>query len=322
MDDLISLIVPIYNVEGYLRKCIDSILVQTYNNLEILLVNDGSPDSSGIICDEYAKKDPRIKVIHKENGGLSDARNKGLDIAVGNYIGFVDGDDYIEPDMYQTLYHLIKEYNTDLSMISYNNVKNGITRPRVNTNTIRIFEKMEALQSIIIDKEIQSYVWNKLYKAEILQDIRFPIGIMYEDVSTMLKIFKKMNNIVYFETPKYNYVFRENSIVNDYSHQKQEDCLSVVIDNYYEVEEFPDLDKYRCYSVILWMVRLYGFMIRANDPDNAFIKKHYDLFQKAYERHKEYIVDNLDPAKRIILFAMLWDLDKSREVVKVLYGLN
>lgn len=118
-EKLISIIVPVYNVEKYLKECIDSVISQTYKNLEIILVDDGSTDKSGEICDEYSKKDSRIKVIHKENGGLSDARNVALDIAKGEYIGFVDSDDYVEKDMFETLYKLAEEHNTEISSISF-----------------------------------------------------------------------------------------------------------------------------------------------------------------------------------------------------------
>lgn len=118
-DKLISIIIPVYNVQNYLRECIDSVIAQTYKNLEIILVDDGSPDKSGEICDEYSKKDARIKVIHKENGGLSDARNVALDIAKGEYIGFIDSDDYVEKDMFETLHTLAVEHNAEISSISF-----------------------------------------------------------------------------------------------------------------------------------------------------------------------------------------------------------
>lgn len=118
-DKLITIIIPVYNVEKYLRECIDSVIAQTYKNLEIILVDDGSIDKSGEICDEYSKKDSRIRVIHKKNGGLSDARNVALDIAKGEYIGFIDSDDYIEKDMFETLYKLAEKYHAEISSISF-----------------------------------------------------------------------------------------------------------------------------------------------------------------------------------------------------------
>ena len=125
MKDLISVIIPIYNVEKYLNKCIDSIINQTYKNLEIILVDDGSPDNCPQICDEYAKKDNRIKVIHKKNGGVSSARNVGLINSTGNYIGFIDPDDYIEPIMYEKLLKVLKESNTLVSMCGFYKIKDN-----------------------------------------------------------------------------------------------------------------------------------------------------------------------------------------------------
>ena len=119
MSALISVIVPVYNFEDCIRRCVDSILGQTYRDIELILVDDGSKDRSGAICDEYKTLDDRVKVVHKENGGTSEARNYGLELAEGAYIGFVDGDDFIDPDFYQVLYDLIVEYQTDLSMVSY-----------------------------------------------------------------------------------------------------------------------------------------------------------------------------------------------------------
>ena len=134
-NNLISIIVPIYNVEKYLKKCIDSIINQTYKNLEIILVDDGSPDNCGKICDEYAKKDNRIKVIHKENGGVSSARNVGVENATGEYIGFVDSDDYIEKDMYEVLINNLKKENADISIISnYEVYKNKIIENKKKEN--------------------------------------------------------------------------------------------------------------------------------------------------------------------------------------------
>ena len=131
MDEKISVIVPVYNVEQYLERCVDSIINQTYKNLEILLVNDGSTDNSGQLCDELAKKDDRIRVIHKENGGLSDARNVGIDEAEAELIGFIDSDDYIDEDMYETLYRQLRESNADLSMCGHYDVFHQIPEKQV-----------------------------------------------------------------------------------------------------------------------------------------------------------------------------------------------
>ena len=151
-NDLISIIIPVYKVEKYLEKCIESVLKQTYTNLQIILVDDGSPDNCGKICDEYAKKDSRIEVIHKANGGLSDARNVGISKAKGRYIGFVDSDDYIKEDI------------------------------RNKENGIREYSRLDILKEVLLDKNIQSYAWNKLYEKELFDEIKYPIGKKYEEL--------------------------------------------------------------------------------------------------------------------------------------------
>ena len=199
--DLISVIVPVYKVEKYLEKCIESIIKQTHTNLQIILVNDGSPDNCGKICDEYAKKDSRIEVIHKINGGLSDARNVGINRANGRYIGFVDSDDYIKEDMYEKLINLIKEYDADISICNLYDVIDGKKYVRNNENGIQEYSRLEILKEVLLDKNIQSYAWNKLYKKELFDEIKYPIGKKYEDIGTTFYVFEKCNKIVVTSKP-------------------------------------------------------------------------------------------------------------------------
>lgn len=182
---MISIIVPVYNVEPYLRKCLDSILGQTYRDLEILIIDDGSTDGSGEICDEYAGKDDRIKVFHTENKGLSAARNLGLDNATGDWIGFVDSDDWIEPDMYEVLLRKAEETGADVvecgchadyTMTSYEH--------RAIQRTVSGIDAVEAL----IRGEIRTQVWNKIWRRHLFIDIRFPEGYSFEDVATTYKL--------------------------------------------------------------------------------------------------------------------------------------
>ena len=211
--DLISIIVPIYNVEQYLEKCINSILNQTYTNLEIILVDDGSPDNSGKICDEYAKKDNRIKVIHKENGGISSARNTGLKVARGAYVGFIDSDDYIEKDMYEILYKNVKKENADISICSnYDIYKNKI----IGTKKQGIYTVMTPEETIIKMNSFGYFgfpVWNKLYKKELFYDLRFLTDKKTcEDWYFLYEVICKCKKIVYQSVPKYYYCLRENSL--------------------------------------------------------------------------------------------------------------
>jgi len=178
----ISVIVPVYKVEKYLNRCVESICKQSYSNLEILLVDDGSPDSCPQMCDEYAKADSRIIVIHKENGGLSSARNAALEVATGDYVICVDSDDYIHPRAVEKLYQACVMYQADIAM-GLHFVEKGekllIEDPVVDE--VEIYSAVEALQVLLADKKMRNYAWNKLYKRELFEEVRYPEGRNYED---------------------------------------------------------------------------------------------------------------------------------------------
>ena len=196
MGEKISVIVPIYNVEQYLRRCIDSIINQTYKNLEIILVDDGSPDNCGQICDDYAKKDTRIKVIHKKNGGLSDARNVGLEVCTGDYISFVDSDDWIELNTYEIMMKSMNEYNADMVVSNINYVYKDKVESKYSEDKIRCFNKEEAMKELIKDGLVQAVVWNKLYKRVVIDNLRFKVGKLNEDEFFTYKICAKAERIV------------------------------------------------------------------------------------------------------------------------------
>lgn len=206
MNLKISIIVPVYKVELYLEKCIDSILVQTFKDFELILVNDGSPDRCGEICDKYAKKDSRIKVIHKENGGQSSARNKGLDISKGEYIGFVDSDDWIEPEMYQILYDLIIFNNADVAVCDAKYITNlKIEQKEVEIEKRILESNEEVLKALFEEKYLLWSPWNKLYKKNKIKDIRFLEGRIYEDVPFLIEYFNEVKKAVYINKKLYNY---------------------------------------------------------------------------------------------------------------------
>ena len=200
MNNLISIIIPIYNVEQVLKRCIDSVINQTYKNLEIILVDDGSTDNSGKICDEYVLKDKRIKVIHKENGGVSSARNAGLDVVTGEYIGFVDSDDYIERDMYEFLFNLIEKNDIASCNIFYD--KNVYYKGK----TTKSFIGMDAFKACLNNKNMFVSVWNKLYRNNIIANIRFLLISMSEDLFFLYTIFSNNNSMIVSNVPKYHYV--------------------------------------------------------------------------------------------------------------------
>lgn len=226
MGELISVVVPIYNVEKYIKRCIESIINQTYVNLEIILVNDGSPDKCGEICEKYALKDKRIKVIHKRNGGLSDARNSGIEIAKGKYIGFVDSDDYIDLDMYEILYKNLKKNEADISICDiYTVYDDFIEKYKKSDENIIIMNNELAIKEMLDEKIINTSAWNKLYKIELFKEIRYPFGKLSEDLFTTYKLFHISNRICYIDKPKYYYVQTENSIMRSNFNIRKLDTL-------------------------------------------------------------------------------------------------
>ena len=199
--ELISVIVPVYNVESYVAKCIESIQNQSYQHLEIILVDDGSTDDSGDICDQYAAYDDRIKVIHQENGGLSAARNTGIEAANGDYIGFVDSDDYIGLTVYEDMLHLLKENNLDIIEFTAFRDKNG---------KLEIFDKDDALRLAMHDCFVAA--WSKLYKRSVIGDVRFPIGRKFEDTATSYLYVANSKRVGHINRCYYYYRLNPNSI--------------------------------------------------------------------------------------------------------------
>lgn len=214
---LISIIVPVYRVEKYLKKCVDSLINQTYKNLEIILVDDGSPDNCPIVCDTYAKIDSRIVVIHKENGGLSDARNAGLDIASGEYIGFVDSDDYISPDMYEALLRGLTEDNSDIACCNYLQVNEEGTAYKDQELPIKdeCLDSRGAYELLIKYGGYYAVAWNKLYRRQIWETIRYPKGRKYEDMFVICALIEQCAKISHVNSPLYYYVRREGSITSE-----------------------------------------------------------------------------------------------------------
>lgn len=217
----ISIIVPIYNVEKYLPKCIDSILNQTFKNFELILVNDGSPDRCGAICDSYAALDSRIVVIHKENGGVSSARNAGLDTARGNYIGFVDPDDYIDPEMYSTLFNLCKDRNADISVCKFAREINGKIQYNEEEKQIIKLDNEHGMVELFKGILYRFSLCNKLFKMHCFEGIQFPEGRIHEDLSTTYLLFSKASKIVYQSFKGYIYVKREESILTSRYNEKR-----------------------------------------------------------------------------------------------------
>ena len=272
--DLISVIVPVYKVEEYLCECLDSIINQTYKNLEIILVDDGSPDNCGKICDEYALKDSRIKVIHQQNGGLSAARNAGLDIANGDYIGFVDSDDYIELNMYEELYNSLNENNADMSAcgIECFGLKN-----KTESYGNRVLNNPDFLKLLLKD-EITSYAVNKLYKKKLFSDIRFPAGKKFEDMAVLHLVAEKSSSTAATDKTFYNYRIRKNSITSSGLNSANADHMEAA---HSRTERYKDTDYY------IFAVTGEFKCLRQVVSDMSIVKQDKESYKKLFKESKQ-----------------------------------
>lgn len=209
--NMISVIVPIYKVEKYINRCIESLLNQTFSDFELILVDDGSPDHCGEICDDYGEKDNRVKVIHKENGGLSDARNAGFKAAKGEYVVFVDSDDWVAPAFLESLYIAIQG-NDICECEIVRTSTDSITYLESNGETV-LYSAQDALQMLILDRGFHQYVWNKMYKKSLIDDIHFEVGKTNEDEFWTYQVFGRAERIVKISNVLYCYYQRDDSIM-------------------------------------------------------------------------------------------------------------
>lgn len=239
----ISVIVPVYKVEAYLDKCVSSIVNQTYKNLEIILVDDGSPDNCGVMCDAWAKRDSRIRVIHKENGGLSDARNAGMAAATGALMGFVDSDDSLHPEMYRRLYDNMQENGSDIAACGVEMVWEDETPSRPLTRCgCCVMATEEAMRASIEESWLKQPVWYKLYKTELIRDIPFAGGKCHEDVFWTYQAVARAKRVSVFDTVGYYYLQRGGSIMGEGYSLKRLDAVEAKVQRHAYVEQrFPDL---------------------------------------------------------------------------------
>lgn len=209
----ISIIVPIYKVERYLPECLDSIIRQTFTDWECILVDDGSPDNCGKICDEYAARDPRFRVIHQKNGGLSAARNSGISIAKAPYIGFVDSDDWIEAEMFKTLYNLIRQDDYDMAQVGIINEYRGESHRKQLVHTPTILDRRNTVRHLFYDDKLPNYVWIKLFNRRVITS-PFPVGKVFEDIHVLNSWVKNIRKAILSPQVCYHYRRRKGSIIN------------------------------------------------------------------------------------------------------------
>lgn len=294
----ISIIVPIYNVENYLPSCIDSILKQTYENLEIILVDDGSPDNCPTICDKYEKSDDRIRVIHQKNKGLSGARNTGIENAQGEYLIFVDSDDTVEPTMVEDLYTYAEEHDCKIVACGrYYVFEDGERICKIADNENKTYSFADAMQEMNTFTLFDMSAWAKIYRKELFQEIRFPEGKLSEDYYIMYKLFDLAQSVGYVAKPLYNYLQRQSSISRNkkinhdfaYAAKEQMDFLD---------QKYPELKVLGHTAYASANLTVYDFYIKNGVKCP---KEKLQEFKKAVKENISYIRKNeeLSKTKRI-----------------------
>ena len=292
MKPLISVIVPVYNVEEYVERCIRSILEQSYSNMEIILVDDGSTDNSSKICDLYAKKDNRIVVLHKENGGLSDARNAGIELIKGDYLTFIDSDDWVEKDYLEYLFELIDNNKTDVSICDFNYVDNEgkLFNSPSNDKKIYVWNQKDAIQQILNGNKIVTSSTGKLYKVYFFKELnlRFPVGRLFEDIPVSYDVLLNAKSVSYGNRALYNYYYRPGSISNmSFSPQRLhsvehlEKALSKVIAKYPEFSRDCKVAMFRMN---------FGVVLCFDD-------------KKENEKYRKEVIQNVQGTRTSVLFS-------------------
>lgn len=285
MKDLISVIVPVYKAEPYLDKCISSIVNQTYKNLEIILVDDGSPDNCPAMCDSWAKKDNRIHVIHKPNGGLSDARNAGMSVATGELMTFVDSDDWISPDMYEYLYQRLIEDGSDIAACGVQLIWENGTSPRMLTCEGNcVLNREEAMQAIIEESWLKQPVVYKIYKTKLIKDVMFPAGKYHEDVFWSYQAVGRAQKVSVSDHIGYYYLQRGGSIMGEGYSLKRLDAIEGKVQRCaYMRKRFPALSASSIKD--LWFTCIYQGQLAMRTLDKAEAKKILSYFERVMETH-------------------------------------
>lgn len=287
----ISVIVPVYNVEKYIDRCVLSILGQTHKSIEIILVDDGSTDKSGELCDKYQKLDSRVRVIHKNNGGLSSARNAGIDIANGNFIGFVDSDDYIELDMYELLYNNIIKEKADMSVCGMYDCYKSTDKLKINSYSYEVLSKIEAIHSIFEGRISGASAVNKLYRKELFNSIRYPEGKTSEDAFVIVDILSKCSKVVMESTQKYYYYHRENSITTSKFSPRQFDVIDAYKYNYKMIVSCFPMEKNVAMGRLCWAYFIVLDRMISSNSCKKYIKQQKEIV-KFLRKHTKDVMSS------------------------------
>lgn len=318
-NNLVSVIVPVYNIEDYIDRCLDSIVNQTYKNIEIMLIDDGSSDSSSKKCKEWEKKDKRIRFFHKENGGLSDARNFAIDRMNGEYVTFIDGDDFVANDFVETMLYLIQKNNSDISVcINTLYYEDGTLKhvyPNHNGNNTITKNNFEMLEEMLYQKKFDTTACIKMFKSNLFDDIRFPNGKLYEDLDTVYKVFLKSKKISYINKEMYYYFQRSSSIVGKPFNKKDMyiiDAINNMLETIIQVDNENNLNNNLVNACISKLLSVNFYILRRTklekkyDEYNAIcinnIKKYMRFDRKArFKNNVAIILFKINP-KFIIMF--------------------
>lgn len=298
MNQLVSVIVPVYKTEQYLEKCVDTILAQDYREIEIILVDDGSPDHSGILCDQLAKKDSRIQVIHKKNGGLSSSRNAGIAVAKGEYLCFVDSDDFISVDYISTMIQMVDQHNADLVKVDFIEV---YTRDYSTVNPIQpefVFESPDIEEAFLNLKIDSACVF--LYQRSLIGDVRFPEGKTSEDIPFNFQIFQRAEKFVYVPCPKYFYYHNPDSISNGPLDKNKFNYLQFrkdIFDHYCEkdrpkLRQKAEMLYAKAAMGLLARMALYGVKEELNENEcRVLLKDVFIRHQKAFFQDRSVLLN-------------------------------
>ena len=293
MNPMISVIVPIYNVEKYLARCVDSIVNQTYKNLEIILVDDGSPDRCPQMCDDYAEKDSRIKVVHKNNGGLSDARNAGMAVATGEYISFIDSDDYVSDDFFECLLDVMNKENSDIAECSVVKFYEDNRFDEFSDDlSVKTYDTQDAMSALIAENPFHQHVWNKLYKTELVKDIPYAVGKLNEDEFWTYQVFGRANKVSKLNKTMYYYFQRNSSIMGVGYNIRRLDALEGKVNRQKYIENnFPELStqaKIDLYGSCMFAYQSVLKFMSGADKEKALelIRKYRKMYNLSFDEIK------------------------------------
>ena len=301
MNPLISLVIPVYNVEKYLDKCMESVLAQTYDNFEVILVDDGSTDNSGKMCDEYAKIDSRVAVYHRPNNGPSEARNFGVEHCNAELVSFIDSDDYVTEDYLEHLWYLMSKYDADIAcagrLIVFENNKKQNKRVKKDKIIETVISSMEAIKLSCYEREVTVSPGDKLYKVDIIRKYPYPVGKLYEDLATAYKRFSIANKIVFSNKCLYYYVQRKNSRMHEKFSEKHFDILIAAQEQHeFVCKKYPEIKRTtgsRCASVVLSLMSRFDIFYEANSKE---------LFMKMQNYLKPFFRDALADKNRSVKY--------------------